>query len=80
MAQQLLNNTNNITLSIINSKGIKTVLKNFFPLWKNGKKKVNILGFSSNLEYFNTLIKQFRSIVVEKIEMRYILFHKKSTG
>ena len=40
-AKQLLNNTNNITLSIMNSKGVKTALKNLFPLWNNGKKKVN---------------------------------------
>ena len=32
---------NNITLSIMNSKGVKTALKNLFPLWNNGKKKVN---------------------------------------
>ena len=40
-AKQLLNNTNNITLSIMNSKGVKTALKNLFPLWNNGKKKIN---------------------------------------
>ena len=31
--------TTHITLSIINSKGVKTALKNLFPLWNNGKKK-----------------------------------------
>ena len=40
MAKQLLDNTQT-TLSIINSKGVKTALKNLFPLWNNGKKKVN---------------------------------------
>ena len=29
--------TNKITLSIINSKGVKTAVKIFFPLWNNGE-------------------------------------------
>ena len=42
MAKQLLNNTQTkITLSIINSKRFKTAQKSSFPLWNNGKKKVN---------------------------------------
>ena len=45
MAKQLLNNTNNITLSIINSKGVKTALKNLFPLWNIGKKKIKYVCF-----------------------------------
>ena len=41
MAKQLLNNTHRIIhYLLINSKRVKTALKNLFPLWNNGKKKV----------------------------------------
>ena len=50
MVKQLLTqHTNNITLSIINSKGANTALKNLFLLWNNGKKKVNVTHRKTSL-------------------------------
>ena len=35
-----------VIFSRINSKGVKTALKNLFPLWNNGKKKVNEINMN----------------------------------
>ena len=42
----------------MNSKGVITVLKNLFPLWNNGKKKVKPVVYDERLLPFCLLCRQ----------------------